>query len=302
LDTKKKDIQDLRFENQKINDIGMEKEVKKSFIEYAMSVIISRALPDVRDGMKPGQRRVIYAMYEDHLTHDKPFRKSATTVGNVLGRYHPHGDSSVYGTMVRMAQPFSLRYPLVEGHGNFGSVDGDPPAAYRYTEARLDKIANEMTRDLLHAGLGVTVSGRRVSVHRAEVTLTLDQRMAHIEGLRQVYHGAVHRAVTVRMVATQHRTDGGSRLAEGLVVGQMILVHGVQHAALTRLHAVADVGQGAGDDDRHGILDEGFLHLMLHIHVYDLLVFKEDALVFSLQLSFSLFTHACFSMMYFECY
>ena len=136
------------FENQKIVDINMEKEVKKSFMEYSMSVIISRALPDVRDGMKPGQRRVIYAMYEDHLTHDKPFRKSATTVGNVLGRYHPHGDSSVYGTMVRMAQPFSLRYPLVEGHGNFGSVDGDPPAAYRYTEARLDKIANEMTRDL----------------------------------------------------------------------------------------------------------------------------------------------------------
>ena len=126
----------------------MEHEVKKSFIEYAMSVIISRALPDVRDGMKPGQRRIIYAMYEDHLTHDKPFRKSATTVGNVLGRYHPHGDAAVYGTMVRMAQDFSLRYPLVEGHGNFGSVDGDGAAAYRYTEARLDKIADEMTRDI----------------------------------------------------------------------------------------------------------------------------------------------------------
>ncbi len=139
---------DIRFENQRIHDIGMENEVKRSFIEYAMSVIISRALPDVRDGMKPGQRRIIYAMYEDHLTHDKPFRKSATTVGNVLGRYHPHGDSAVYGTMVRMAQDFSYRYPLVEGHGNFGSVDGDGAAAYRYTEARLDKIAEEMTRDI----------------------------------------------------------------------------------------------------------------------------------------------------------
>ena len=127
-----RNTQDIRFENQKIHDIGMEAEVKKSFIEYAMSVIISRALPDVRDGMKPGQRRIIYAMYEDHLTHDKPFRKSATTVGNVLGRYHPHGDAAVYGTMVRMAQDFSLRYPLVEGHGNFGSVDGDGAAAYRY--------------------------------------------------------------------------------------------------------------------------------------------------------------------------
>ena len=136
------------FENQKIVEIGMEQEVKKSFIEYSMSVIMARALPDVRDGMKPGQRRVLYAMWEDGLTHSKPFCKSATTVGNVLGRYHPHGDSSVYGTMVHMAQPFSMRYPLVEGHGNFGSVDGDSAAAYRYTEARMDKIADEMMRDL----------------------------------------------------------------------------------------------------------------------------------------------------------
>ena len=136
------------FENQKIVDVGMEKEVKKSFIEYSMSVIMARALPDVRDGMKPGARRILYAMYEDGLVHSKPFRKSATTVGNVLGRYHPHGDAAVYGTMVRMAQDFSLRYPLVEGHGNFGSVDGDSAAAYRYTEARLDKIADEMMRDL----------------------------------------------------------------------------------------------------------------------------------------------------------
>ena len=126
----------------------MSGEVKKAFIEYSMSVITSRALPDVRDGMKPGQRRILWAMYEDHLTHDHAFYKSATTVGNVLGRYHPHGDAAVYGTMVRMAQDFSLRYPLVEGSGNFGSVDGDPPAAYRYTEARLAKISDEMMRDI----------------------------------------------------------------------------------------------------------------------------------------------------------
>ena len=125
---------DILFEDQKIVDINIEKEVKKSFIEYAMSVITSRALPDARDGMKPVQRRILYAMYEDNLTHDKPYRKSATTVGNVLGRYHPHGDSSVYGTMVRMAQDFSLRYVLIDGQGNFGSVDGDGAAAYRYTE------------------------------------------------------------------------------------------------------------------------------------------------------------------------
>ena len=138
----------LEFPNQKIIDVDMEHEVRKSFIEYSMSVIVSRALPDVRDGMKPGQRRILYAMYEDKLTSDKPFRKSATTVGNVLGRYHPHGDSAVYGTMVRMAQPFSLRYPLVEGHGNFGNVDGDSPAAYRYTEARLARISDELMRDI----------------------------------------------------------------------------------------------------------------------------------------------------------
>ena len=144
----KEEKQSFSYPEQKIVDVDIEKRVKKSFIEYSMSVIVSRALPDVRDGLKPSQRRIMYAMYEDHLTHDKPFRKSATTVGNVLGRYHPHGDASVYGTMVRMAQDFSLRYPLIEGHGNFGSVDGDPPAAYRYTEARMSKIADEMMSDI----------------------------------------------------------------------------------------------------------------------------------------------------------
>ncbi len=139
---------DISYPEQKIEDRNMEKEVKKSFLEYSMSVITSRALPDVRDGLKPGQRRILYAMYEDHLTYDKPFRKSATTVGNVLGRYHPHGDAAVYQTMVRMAQSFSLRYPLIEGHGNFGNVDGDGAAAYRYTEARMSKIADYMLADI----------------------------------------------------------------------------------------------------------------------------------------------------------
>ena len=140
--------EDIEFPLQKIEMRDMEKELKSSFIEYSMSVITSRALPDVRDGMKPGQRRILYAMYEDNLTYDKPFRKSATTVGNVLGRYHPHGDSAVYQSMVRMAQSFSLRYPLVEGHGNFGNVDGDGAAAYRYTEARMSKIADYMMSDI----------------------------------------------------------------------------------------------------------------------------------------------------------
>ncbi len=140
--------ENLEFPNQRIEDIDMEKRVKQAFIEYSMSVIMSRALPDVRDGMKPGQRRIMYAMYEDHLTSDKPFYKSTTTVGNVLGRYHPHGDAAVYGTMVRMAQDFSLRYPLIEGQGNFGSIDGDGAAAYRYTEARLAKISDELMTGL----------------------------------------------------------------------------------------------------------------------------------------------------------
>ncbi len=136
------------LENQTIIDIDVEKRMKEAFIDYSMSVIISRALPDVRDGLKPVHRRILYAMYEEHLTSDKPFFKSATTVGNVIGRYHPHGDASVYDALVRMAQDFSLRYPLIDGHGNFGSIDGDPPAAYRYTEARMSKIANELLADI----------------------------------------------------------------------------------------------------------------------------------------------------------
>ena len=136
------------YEQQKILQVDLEKEMKKSYIDYAMSVIVGRALPDVRDGLKPVHRRILYAMYEDGLTSDKPYRKSATTVGNVLGRYHPHGDASVYDALVRLAQPFSLHYPLIDGHGNFGSVDGDPPAAYRYTEARMAKLANHMLADI----------------------------------------------------------------------------------------------------------------------------------------------------------
>lgn len=138
----------ISFENQHILQVDLEKEMKKAYIAYAMSVIKGRALPDARDGLKPVHRRILYAMYEDHLTADRPYRKSATTVGNVLGRYHPHGDASVYDALVRMAQPFSLRYPMIDGHGNFGSIDGDPPAAYRYTEARMSKMAAYMMTDI----------------------------------------------------------------------------------------------------------------------------------------------------------
>ena len=140
--------EDIRFPDQVITQSNLVDEMEKSYIEYAMSVIVGRALPDVRDGLKPVHRRILYTMYESGLTSDKPFKKSATCVGDVLGRYHPHGDGSVYDAMVRLAQNFSMRYLLVDGHGNFGSVDGDPPAAYRYTEARLSKISNEMLRDI----------------------------------------------------------------------------------------------------------------------------------------------------------
>ena len=140
--------EDIAFPQQHITESLLVDEMEKSYIEYAMSVIVGRALPDVRDGLKPVHRRILYSMYENGLTSDKPFKKSATCVGDVLGKYHPHGDSSVYDAMVRLAQDFSMRYMLVDGHGNFGSVDGDPPAAYRYTEARLSKISNEMLRDI----------------------------------------------------------------------------------------------------------------------------------------------------------
>ena len=138
----------IPFEQQKIVNVEINKEMKKSFLDYSMAVIVSRALPDVRDGLKPVHRRILYTMYENNLYPEKAYRKCADTVGAVLGRYHPHGDASVYDAMVRLAQSFSMRYMLVDGHGNFGSVDGDPPAAYRYTESRMSKISMEMLTNI----------------------------------------------------------------------------------------------------------------------------------------------------------
>jgi len=155
------DPEEIRYPEQKIVESPLVPEMEKSYIEYAMSVIVGRALPDVRDGLKPVHRRILYAMYEDGLTVDKPFKKSATCVGDVLGRYHPHGDASVYDALVRLAQDFSMRYPLVDGHGNFGSVDGDPPAAYRYTEARMSRLSDEMLRDIEQDTVGLGPQLRR---------------------------------------------------------------------------------------------------------------------------------------------
>ena len=136
------------YDSQRIINVEINKEVRTAFLDYSMSVITSRALPDVRDGLKPVHRRILYTMYENNLTPDKAYRKCADTVGSVLGRYHPHGDASVYDAMVRLAQDFSMRYMLVDGHGNFGSVDGDPPAAYRYTEARMSKLSNVLLENI----------------------------------------------------------------------------------------------------------------------------------------------------------
>ena len=138
----------MAFLGERIVEVSVEEEMKTSYLEYAMSVIVGRALPDARDGLKPVQRRILYAMHELGLTHEKPHKKSARIVGEVLGKYHPHGDAAVYDAMVRLAQDFTLRYPLIEGQGNFGSIDGDAPAAMRYTEARLSRIAEEMLADL----------------------------------------------------------------------------------------------------------------------------------------------------------
>ena len=146
--SKEKELDMSIIENQKIVDVDLDREMKKAYIDYAMSVIVSRALPDVRDGLKPVHRRILYDMYEGGLLYESDFRKSATTVGDVLGKYHPHGDTSVYDALVRLGQDFSLRYPLVQGKGNFGSIDGDPPAAYRYTEAKMSKISAMMLTDI----------------------------------------------------------------------------------------------------------------------------------------------------------
>ena len=141
-------MENTEFSSGKVIDVDLNREMRKSFLDYSMSVIISRALPDVRDGLKPVHRRILYTMHENGLDPSKPYRKCADTVGNVLGKYHPHGDASVYDAMVRLAQDFSMRYMLVDGHGNFGSVDGDPPAAYRYTESKLTKMSMEMLTDI----------------------------------------------------------------------------------------------------------------------------------------------------------
>ena len=214
--------EDIRFPDQVITESNLVDEMEKSYIEYAMSVIVGRALPDVRDGLKPVHRRILYTMYESGLTSDKPFKKSATCVGDVLGKYHPHGDASVYDAMVRLAQDFSMRYLLVDGHGNFGSVDGDPPAAYRYTEARLSKISNEMLRDIDSFKKDPSISFEykyrtpSESAHEARIEKEVSgvQQASHEEGrhsARQAKAGGIAAVFSNRKKDKKSERNGSSR-------------------------------------------------------------------------------------------
>ena len=244
------DPEEIRFPDQHIVERSLVPEMEKSYIEYAMSVIVGRALPDVRDGLKPVHRRILYAMYEDNLTSDRPFKKSATCVGDVLGRYHPHGDASVYEALVRLAQDFSMRYMLVEGRGNFGSVDGDPAAAYRYTEARLSKISNEMLRDIRKD----TVDWDPNFDESRKEPRVLPSRFPNL-----LVNGSS--GIAVRMVPAEHVADAGGRLLERLVRGKPVLVHRVQYAPVHGLQPVPDIRQRPRDDDAHGVVDKARLHL-----------------------------------------
>ena len=216
------DPEEIRYPNQKIEISPLVPEMEKSYIEYAMSVIVSRALPDVRDGLKPVHRRILYSMYESGLTHDKPFKKSATCVGDVLGKYHPHGDASVYDALVRLAQDFSMRYPLVDGHGNFGSIDGDPPAAYRYTEARLARLSDEMLRDIDSFKKDPSISFEykyrtpSESAHEARIEKEVSgvQQASHEEGrhsARQAKAGGIAAVFSNRKKDKKSERNGSSR-------------------------------------------------------------------------------------------
>ena len=287
--------EDIAFPDQVITESHLVEEMERSYIEYAMSVIVGRALPDVRDGLKPVHRRILYTMYESGLTSDKPFKKSATCVGDVLGKYHPHGDASVYDAMVRLAQDFSMRYLLVDGHGNFGSVDGDPPAAYRYTEARLSKISNEMLRDiekdtvdwdpnfdesrkeprvlparfpnlLVNGSSGIAV-GMATNIPPHNLTEVINACVCVLDNPEATLYDLM-----------QHVTHAGSRLLKRLVRGQIVLVHGVQNTPVHRLQAVPHIRQGAAHNNAHGIFDIGLFHLRHQRRFHDSLFRIPDLL------------------------
>ncbi len=216
--------------------VDIEEEMKRSYIDYAMSVIVGRALPDVRDGLKPVHRRVLYGMWESGNTSRKPYKKSARIVGDVMGKYHPHGDSAIYDTVVRMAQDFSLRYPLVDGQGNFGSVDGDNAAAMRYTEIRLSKIAHEL--------------------------LAINQHVAQGEVLRHPHDGVVYSSVAVGVILTDHIPDDTCRLLIGTIPVVVQLVHRVQRTTMHRLEAIPYIWKGAAHDHAHGVSEVRTAHFL----------------------------------------
>src|SRR5712672_603463 len=265
--------------------------MQRSYIDYAMSVIIGRALPDVRDGLKPVHTRILYAMYDGGFRPDRGFFKCSRVVGDVMGNYHPHGDSSIYDALVRMAQPWSMRMPLIDSQGNFGSPGNDPPAAMRYTECRLTPLAMEMLRDIneetvdfrgnydgllvdvpqhFHrqrgqAALGVPHGRGRVVAGRAEVALAVDERHPHRPGLRHPDQRVVDRAVAVRVVVAHDVADDPRALEEAAVRTEPAVVHRVQDPRVHRLEPVPHVGQGTADDDRHRVVDVAALHLVLDV-------------------------------------
>ena len=264
------------YEHGRIQPIDIQLEMQRSYLDYAMSVIVSRALPDVRDGLKPVHRRVLYAMYDGGYRPDRGYNKCARVVGDVMGNYHPHGDSAIYDTLVRLAQPWALRYPLIDGQGNFGSPGNDPAAAMRYTECRMMPLAMEMVRDIdkntVDFAPNYDGKTQEPTVLPARFPNLLVNGSAGIavgmatnippHNLREADHRVVDRRVAVRVVLAEHVADDGRALAVRAPGHEVVLVRRVENAPVDRLEAVAGVGDRAPDDDAHRVVEVARTHLV----------------------------------------
>jgi hypothetical protein len=267
--------------------VNLEDEMRQSYLDYAMSVIVGRALPDVRDGLKPVHRRVLFAMRELGNDYNKAYKKSARVVGDVIGKYHPHGESAVYDAIVRLAQNFSMRYMLVDGQGNFGSVDGDAPAAMRYTEVRMAKMAQELLADIEKETVDFTpnydesesepsvlptrvpnllVNGSSgIAVYGAKIALTVDQHVPHRKALGHPDNRVVDRGFAMRMIFADHVTDDARRLLVRLVVFVPEFAHRKQDTPVHRLEPISDIGQCPAHNDAHRIVEIRLAHLVFEI-------------------------------------
>ena len=240
----------------RIEQVDLQLEMQRSYLDYAMSVIVGRALPDVRDGLKPVHRRVIYAMYDGGYRPDRAFSKCTRIIGDVMGQFHPHGDSSVYDALVRLVQPWALRYPLALGQGNFSSPGNDGAAAHRYTETKMAPLAMEMVRDIDEDTVDFqdNYDGRTLVARRSEVALALRERVAQRPRLHESHERVVHRRVAVRVELAHHVADDAGALAERAVGTVAAVVHRVDHAAVHGLEPVAHVGQRARRDDAERVV------------------------------------------------